>query len=62
MEKCEIKYDCFAYEKGRCTALRQLCCDRQNCSFYKTKEQEMADRKKYNMPKYKYFGDIEENE
>lgn len=49
-----IKEDCFAYngnislEKDRCLALDNLYCKNCKCAFYKTKEQEIKDRIKYN--------------
>ena len=37
----ETKKDCFAYsiKKDNCTALDDLYCQNENCSFYMTKEQ-----------------------
>ena len=40
-----MKEDCFAFNKQAkrkekmCNALRELVCDNNECSFYKTKEQ-----------------------
>jgi hypothetical protein len=33
--------DCFAYDPKakRCRALKELCCTREVCPFYKTREQ-----------------------
>ena len=28
-------YDCLAYNEGKCEALNELCCDREDCPFYK---------------------------
>lgn len=39
-----MKEDCFAFDKKekridkKCTALRELVCENNECSFYKTKE------------------------
>ena len=35
----KTKADCFAYNlsKGKCTALRDCYCDREECRFYKSK-------------------------
>lgn len=37
----ELKTDCFAYSKknNECRALKELYCEKENCPFYKTKEQ-----------------------
>lgn len=34
-----VKKDCFAYKKGRCSALKQIYCGKSECSFYKTKDE-----------------------
>ena len=38
-----VKKDCFAYNEKlvnrSCTALRELYCAKEECKFYKTKEQ-----------------------
>ena len=34
--KSTVKTDCFAYKKGNCTALNDLYCAKEKCSFYKT--------------------------
>lgn len=38
----EVKEDCFAYKKStkRCTALNALYCAKENCSFYKSENNE----------------------
>lgn len=44
-----VKEDCFAYAKASkcsCNALRQLYCEKEECGFYKTKEQHEKDTKK----------------
>ena len=48
----EIKTDCFAYRPERirinpCSALDDLYCKCEICSFYKTKEQFDAEIEKY---------------
>ena len=53
-----IQKDCFAYRLGRCSILTEMICRRENCSFYKTKEQMDTDREKYGFVKdYKPKGD-----
>lgn len=47
----EIKKDCFAYRKSRCRVLTEMVCKYGPCSFYKTIEQERADRIKYGFNK-----------
>ena len=50
----KIKTDCFAYRPERmcpCIALRELYCEKEHCSFYKTKEQYIAEIKKYGYTK-----------
>ena len=42
----EAKRDCFGYKAGRCTVLTELFCTKENCAFYKTKEQYDKDREK----------------
>lgn len=42
-----IKSDCYFYNNGECKALCELVCRKDNCSFFKTKEQETKDRLKY---------------
>ncbi len=43
-----IKDSCYFYKKGRCSALKTLECNRKNkCSFYKTREEEINNLKKY---------------
>ena len=47
--KPEIKTDCFAYDdkiKPICYALKGLYCATEHCKFYKSKEQEAAERRK----------------
>ena len=41
-----IRYDCFAYNKltRNCAALRARRC--KDCTFYKSKEQHLADQRK----------------
>ena len=36
-----IKTDCFAFdkEKQECKCLKELYCDKENCKFYKSKEE-----------------------
>ena len=34
-----IKYDCFAYANGKCSALKELYCENEKCSFYKHKRE-----------------------
>ncbi|MBE7036006.1 MAG: hypothetical protein E7403_01780 [Ruminococcaceae bacterium] len=46
-----IKKDCFAYRLGRCSVLTEMVCRRENCSFYKTKEQMEQDRRQYGFVK-----------
>ena len=42
------KEDCFFYNKKDCRALKELYCKKEEeCSFYKTQEQEVLDRIKY---------------
>lgn len=47
----EVKRDCFAYNKGSyskpCIALDDLYCKKEECKFYKTKEQFEKERKMY---------------
>lgn len=45
----EVKTDCFGYNKKvcACTVLTQTFCKKEECSFYKTKEQYLEDIKKY---------------
>lgn len=58
--KISIKEDCFAYngkislEKERCSALDDLYCKNCDCSFYKTREQEIKDRIKYSFRMREY--------
>lgn len=42
-----VKTDCFAYARCKCLALSEMVCKKKNCSFYKTKEQEEEDKRKY---------------
>ncbi len=51
MKGMSIKKDCFAYRIGGCSVLTEMVCRRENCSFYKTKEQARADREKYGIVK-----------
>ena len=52
MSLFEPKKDCFAYEfnpkrgHAQCIALRMLYCKREECNFYKTKEQLESELKK----------------
>lgn len=41
----EVKTDCLAYNKdfNDCIVLTDLYCKKENCSFYKTKEQYLKD-------------------
>lgn len=41
MNEIEVKKDCFEFDKTNncCKALRELYCKRENCVFYKSKEQ-----------------------
>ena len=44
VELFEVKRDCFAYIAskrgiGQCLALHMLYCRKENCNFYKSKEQ-----------------------
>lgn len=43
------KTDCFAFRKGECRVLYELVCEKKKCSFYKTCEQFMKDKKKYSL-------------
>ena len=45
------KKDCFAYRKSRCRVLTEMVCRFGPCSFYKTAEQDYADRIKYRLDK-----------
>jgi hypothetical protein len=50
----KIKTDCFAYRPERmckCLALRELYCEKEHCSFYKTMVQYMDDIKKFGSTK-----------
>lgn len=42
MAVAEVKGDCFAYKKtqagGKCTALKELYCKKEQCGFYKKRE------------------------
>lgn len=44
MEKFKIKKDCILYsdkrntDKGYCTGLNHLYCEKEECNFYKSKE------------------------
>lgn len=44
MAVAEVKSDCFAYKEtqtgGKCTALKELYCKKEQCGFYKKKETE----------------------
>lgn len=42
--RIKTKTDCFAYHNGYCSALREMVCAEQNCSFYKTEEQLKRER------------------
>ncbi|MBR2499915.1 MAG: hypothetical protein IKB60_02425 [Clostridia bacterium] len=54
-----IKKDCFAYRKARCSVLTEMVCKYGECSFYKTMEQDKADREKYRLSApYKPKGDV----
>lgn len=48
-----INKDCFAYSEKRndCTALTELFCKKENCSFYMTKEQYLEKMLKNSMPR-----------
>lgn len=45
----EIKVDCFGYDKVgcQCKVMEELICRKRNCTFYKTREQFLADMEKY---------------
>lgn len=45
----KVKKDCFAYVKeiNDCIVLTDLYCKKENCSFYKTKEQYIKDAGDY---------------
>lgn len=45
------KKDCFAYRRSRCRVLTEMVCRFGDCSFYKTAEQDRADRIKYKLDK-----------
>lgn len=53
----KVKKDCFAYSKDLddCVVLTDLYCKKENCSFYKTKEQY-----KNGLGNYKNYFDVEE--
>lgn len=46
--KPEIKKDCFAYKNNNCTALNDLYCAKEKCSFYKTRKQLLERQLKLN--------------
>lgn len=52
--RVELAHDCFGNVKGKkdCQILTENVCLYGKCSFYKTKEQFEADRKKYGISKY----------
>ncbi|MBR5236639.1 MAG: hypothetical protein IKW06_04640 [Clostridia bacterium] len=53
-----IRKDCFAYRIGRCNIMTEMICRRENCSFFKTKEEMERDREKYGFVKdYKPKGE-----
>ena len=41
--------DCFAYDKNfnKCRALTELCCKKDYCKFYKSKEQYKRENQKW---------------
>lgn len=43
------KTDCFAFDENKCDCkvLNKLYCQKEKCSFYKTKTQVEKERKKY---------------
>ena len=47
LEKCEqLRKDCFAFEENNCKVLSDTHFE-SDCPFYKTKEQFIIDRDKY---------------
>lgn len=42
--KYDVKKDCFAFKDGHCTALNDLYCAKENCSFYKSMQDVLNDR------------------
>lgn len=48
-QKTKVKTDCFGYRKGECRVLYELVCEKRECSFYKTCEQFMKDKRKYSL-------------
>lgn len=42
-----VQKDCFGYHMGRCRIMTELICKRNDCSFYKSKEQDRKDREIY---------------
>ena len=46
--KPEIKKDCFADKNNNCTALNDLYCAKEKCSFYKTHKQLLERQLKLN--------------
>lgn len=38
-ETSTTRRDCFAYDEKRCRALNERYCDREDCKFFKTKEE-----------------------
>ena len=46
--KPEIKKNCFAYKNNNCTALNNLYCAKEKCSFYKTHKQLLERQLKLN--------------
>lgn len=46
MKKFEIKIDCFAFNGKNCSALRKLYCEKEECNFYKSKEDYKKETKK----------------
>ncbi len=48
----EKYFDCFAMSERGCRILKETVCRKENCTFFKTKEQDRLDRIKYPMVDY----------
>ena len=46
-DNTRVKKDCFAFHKNGCAVLTETLCACGKCGFYKTKEEQKRDLKKY---------------
>lgn len=41
--------NCFGYKNNKCVILKEMICKHKKCPFYKTEEQYIADKEKYDV-------------